>query len=466
MTPEGIHPFFLTRLASLWIRGERFESAVGQPDSLSRSRYVIETFLQRETYEKWKDRDGNPVLSGDGHREMLGSVAEEMWRSGAFAFDKEELRIAAEIGQTDGGFARQTISDALNRVGTHAALQTTVRGFTFVHDRFLHYFLAYRIQKWLRAGQDSVIEIFSARELPPSVVEWTCWSLNGDDAIVMSISEFLNRLAQEYSEGVGSENIGCLVVQLLNGIKPQSPLALVGHTIVGEALARIMLTGIEFRNCRFWSLDIDESTLTNCTFSKCQFGDVRIARNCAFEKIVFRECSFSSLKIEGQGSYFSPEDIAERLAILGAEVLQPAVGQEAKLVPIRADITDLVEITVKASERTCDVALEEFATGQKLINFVIRVGEEQGTLREIKKDVSGPKKRFVRFSVDRNKLLRGKSEVTGDLRIDGFWQELRSKTRPHSLRFHGPPSANGWEVFKKKRGRLQFKTSFLSVHTP
>ena len=102
-----LHPFFLTRLAALWVGGERFESATGQLDTLSRSRYVIETFLQRETYEKWKDRDGNPLLSADGHREMLGAVAEEMWRSGAFTFSIEELRIAAEIGlQTEDLHAR------------------------------------------------------------------------------------------------------------------------------------------------------------------------------------------------------------------------------------------------------------------------------------------------------------------------------------------------------------------------
>jgi hypothetical protein len=54
-------------------------------------------------------------------------------------------------------------------------------------------------------------------------------------------------------------------------------------------------------------------------------------------------------------------------------------------------------------------------------------GEEMGVLREISKDVSGPKKRFVRFSVDRNKLLRSKRELTGDQRIDNFWSSVREK---------------------------------------
>jgi hypothetical protein len=359
---------------------------------------------------------------------MLGAVAEEMWRSGAFTFDRDELRIAAEIGLTDGGFTRTTISDALERIGTHAALQTTTRGFTFLHDRFLHYFLAYRMQKWLRRADETIVEALAARELPPSVVEWICWAIGQDTVLVVSIVPFLNRLLEKSSEGVGHENIGYLAVQLLNGTRPEAPVALVGHTIAGEALAHISLANVEFRNCRFWSVDIDESSLSSCSFISCQFGDTRITRKVVIDSVAFVDCSLSSLEIEGQGSFFSPEEIAERLTTIGVTVSQ-ARGQPAvqKLAPIREDVAKLVEKAVKASERTCDVALEELVSDQKLTNFIIRTGEEKTVLREISKDVSGPKRRFVRFSVDRNKLLRGKSELTGDQRIDGFWNDLRSR---------------------------------------
>src|SRR5207245_2826281 len=56
------HPFYLTRLASLWVRGERFSGASGYQDPLARSKYVIETFLNREVTEKWIDREGKPLL--------------------------------------------------------------------------------------------------------------------------------------------------------------------------------------------------------------------------------------------------------------------------------------------------------------------------------------------------------------------------------------------------------------------
>lgn len=103
------------------------------------------------------------------------------------------------------------------------------------------------------------------------------------------------------------------------------------------------------------------------------------------------------------------------------------IARPPKLLAIRDDIARLLEKAIKSSERTCDVAMEDLATDQKVVNYLIRAGSDCGILREISKDVSGPRKRFIRFNVDRNKLLRGKGETIGDLRIDSFWNDMRSK---------------------------------------
>ena len=96
--------------------------------------------------------------------------------------------------------------------------------------------------------------------------------------------------------------------------------------------------------------------------------------------LIFSDCSFSALEIVGQGSFFSPEEIAERLTMLGAKVVQPTTAHAPeKVAPIRDDVVDLIERAVKSSERTCDVALEEISSDQKLIN--LSFGLERNTER-------------------------------------------------------------------------------------
>lgn len=47
-----LQPFFLTRLAQLWMNGERFEAAKGLPEGLGRFKYVIEAFVSREVQRR------------------------------------------------------------------------------------------------------------------------------------------------------------------------------------------------------------------------------------------------------------------------------------------------------------------------------------------------------------------------------------------------------------------------------
>ena len=86
--------FFTMRLAKAWLEGERFGNMSTPQSKFDRWNYVIRVFLEREATEKWRTRDGIPLLSIDNHVEVLGAIAEEMWRSGAFSLMKEEVDIA------------------------------------------------------------------------------------------------------------------------------------------------------------------------------------------------------------------------------------------------------------------------------------------------------------------------------------------------------------------------------------
>lgn len=425
-----LHPFFLTRLADLWRKGERFTEASGQPDRHARMAYVIETFITRESSEKWVDRDQNPLLDIRGHSEMLGGIAEEMWRTGAFTLDVEELRVVAEIALSDSGLPAATIPQILERLPTHAALLMRARGLlSFVHDRFLHYFLAYRLEKLLRQRNPVVKEILSSRELPPEVMDWLVWKFRATPDSVSSLVAFLNSLAAGTKEDdSATENLALIAARLLADVAPDQECRLVNLTFVGEALACATYVNLGFENCRFWHVDLSASKFQNCTFTGCKFGDVRVIKGASFAGSVFAQCTFASLEGVGALTRFSPEDVARGLESLGAKVLQPARPPEPA--PATAAIPDgfveCLEAFVRASEKTCDFAVEEVSTEGRAGNLIARIGTETGVLRDVKKQVGGPKRRFLRFGVDRDKLLRGQVGTTGDERIDAFWKAVRT----------------------------------------
>jgi hypothetical protein len=143
-------PFFLTRLAKLWRAGERFGGAGTASGGQARKSYVIETFIQRETTEKWKDRQGNPLLAAEGHNIMLAAVAEEMWRAGAFRLHLDELKLAAEVGIHQLGLPPSLVEDVKAHIPTHAVIRAADRSYAFHHDLFFYYFLGYEVAVHLR----------------------------------------------------------------------------------------------------------------------------------------------------------------------------------------------------------------------------------------------------------------------------------------------------------------------------
>jgi hypothetical protein len=423
-----LHPFFLTRLAELWQKGERFEQASGQPDRHARMRYVIETYVARESGEKWIDRDQNPLLDTQGHSEMLGAVAEEMWRTGAFTLDAQELRIAAEIGLSDSGMPHSTLSQVLERLPTHAAFQPKARGFAFLHDSFLYYFLAYRLEKLLRQRDERIVSILSSQELPPEVLGWLVWRFKAiPDAVLPELVAFVNRMREQKAEGLALDNLALAAVRILESSNLARGSRFVGFTFVGDAFRGGSFEGLEFRECRFWQVDFSESRFMDCLFEKCQFGDVRVDGSTHLERSLFLESTFSSIEMVGVITRYAPDEIVSQLTDLGADIPVTTPKGPLKVNPVSEDFVRCLELLVRASEKTCDVAVDEICTDAKIGAFIERTGTDTGVLRPVKKQVSGPKHRFVRISVDREKLLHGQIEPTGNASIDNFWQEARRR---------------------------------------
>ncbi len=424
-----LHPFFLTRLADLWRKGERFADAGHQNDRLTRTKYVIETFIARESDEKWVTRDGVPLLNSAEHTSVLGVVAEEMWRSGAFRITVDELRVATEIGLSEAKISPDRVDEVLARIPTHAALTSRDRGISFLHDRFLHYFLGCHLATLVARRDKAALEqALLPREFSPQMVEWVQWKWKqlGDSA--SKAVEFLNEFGSSAAETVVASNAALLIAALLRDHKGKVEVA--KKTFIGNALIGGAYADVRFVDCQFWHVDLTGARFQRCTFDGCKFGDLRVDGDTRFDHSILDKCSFTSVDYGGAYTVFSPIEIEKMLARMGAKTIAAAVAPAVPKPRVHTDAIKCVERFLRASERTCDVGIEDIEEDSEEASTVASIGLRTGVLRPISKPASGPKRTFVRFKIDREKLLPGQVQKTGDSAIDDFWNEMAAEFPP------------------------------------
>jgi len=422
------HPFFLTRLATLWKGGERFEQLPGQSDALARAKWVIETFIERENRDKWTSTSGTPLLARDQHIQLLGGVAEEMWHTGAFRLRPDELRLAAEIGLMDLNLDREVLDQVKERAPTHAAFIEAGGYVSFFHDQFLNYALGHRVAYYLRTRkEDSLARLLLPRTLPPDTVQWTSWSFRQFGGIAAAAVSAANHAA---AKGFGSmaqaENFGRLLAEILAGETDAHEL--VGQRFFGDSLNERIYHNLTLRSCSFWEADLRGTSLIKCVAIDCEWGSVMIDKATLLPGSTLRECRFSGLQMEEGGSAYSPPEIERILRERGAvlETLSTTATAFARRTTEAA--IGVVENIIRRSERTCDVALEDVATDfPHLAPKVLRDAEKTGVMKKVQRPTSGQKKTFFRFQVDRNQILCGQGAVVGEPSIDAFWSEMAAK---------------------------------------
>jgi hypothetical protein len=424
-------PFFLTRLANLWRAGERFGGAGTVSGRQARISYVIETFIQRESTEKWQDRQGNALLAAKGHNIMLAAIAEEMWRSGAFRLDVDELKLAAEIGIHRLGLPPSVVEDVKARIPTHAVIRSTDKRYSFQHDRFFHFFLGYEVALHLHEeSQGALRAVLEARELGPQVIDWVIWHSLQFQTPLLPLLGFLLKLLEPSTDGVLRTNVAALLAKFLPKLLGQEFTAS-AITFVGDVFAGNTYRNVRLERCQFWNLDVSGTTFENCVFSRCLFGDIRTDEATKMSGSQFLDCSFTSLELgHEQVCLFAPVEIDQYLRTLGAAVTKtdPAAAFRAAVLAVSEEAIRAVHRYISSSVGTCDVAVEDLEDRfGEMATAVAKIGVRTGVMRQVTRPTSGPKKTLVRFQVDRDMLRRGHMQRTGNEVIDRFWSEVAGK---------------------------------------
>lgn len=435
---EGIvcHPFFLTRLASLWQTGERFTSAPkGRDAKLDRARYVIEAFVARETETKWRGREPGsaPHLDAEGHRYVLGAIAEQMWSTGVLAFSADELRLSAEIGLSELNASSEIVAYVKDRIPTHAVIASRGRQYSFFHDQFMNYFLGHRIAVLLSQNKAKAVgDLLRFKDFAPVMGEWVSYHLHESYANLTRAAQCLDSMRSAMAlDPTANMNHGQLLVPMLDvRLRPAeaaSPLPNVsGSTLSGQTFLGRRLVGQTFSECKFWNCEMEGSYIENTQFVSCVFAGVSFDDKSTLVGVSFQQCEFERFRF-GEEPVFEPGGIERRLEKMGARIIRPQAPAAATPAPWRPseEVSQCLEWIVDRSVDTCDVA-EEVIVDKfgKLGKRVVRLGLETGVLKlNPTKNAGGPRKTFVRFEVDRERLMR--TFAADGSAIGRFWKGVR-----------------------------------------
>lgn len=424
----AFQPFFLTRLADLWRKGERF-GANDKGSQLGRVRYIVERLLDREVLEKWRDSKGNPLLSKEDHEHVLSTIAEDMFRTGAFFLRVDEVRIATQVALEERKLPSATVADAVERFPTHAFLQSTAHGYRFSHDKFLHYFLGGRLAQLCVGATAEFLRCLSEKEVVPEVVDWIVSSIPANSELRIQITQRVADLVSAEATDELRLNIGTLLPKILSEVACKRVVRFKNIVFSGNGLRNLKIAGIVFSNCHFITVDLSGTEIHESEFNGCEFDAIAISDRTSFKRSHFDQCTIGSLSVEeSQRTFYSPKEISERIALLGGTISTTSPTPERVLADeVSDEVIIIVEKLVIASNKGWDICVEEFverwgSIGQEVIEH----GLKCDVLRKWNRDVAGPRRHFVRFQIDRNRLLQALRESAVDPQIERFWRGIKT----------------------------------------
>ncbi|GMU52416.1 MAG: hypothetical protein AMXMBFR33_15620 [Candidatus Xenobia bacterium] len=432
------HPIFLTRLAKLWVvEKERFKNIDVGGSHLERSDYVFRILLEREEWEKWiETQTRKPLLDTAGHIAMLGAVAEEMWRSGAFRLAADELRIAAELGLMHLQLEAAVKTQIIEKVPTHAALvpkEGATATFGFLHESFFAYFLGARLAVIMMSEDtDSLSILLSERELSPELTDWTVWFFRREGGSLRNVTKVLSTIGKSHHDYTASTNASAVCAGLLNDSR-EDGISLHDLNFADECLMKNKYDRVTFHGCKFVNVDLGGTQFIGCEFIRCLFDGFKVDSSTVISSR-FLDCEFRRLEVldnsrggeseQNTETLFNPVQILEAIQARGAttDFTEDIVAARETVRQVQPKLIKCVTRLVRQSNKTSDVAVEDLESDfGDLAEEVVKAGIDSGVLRDVHRQTSGKAKNFVRFQVDKERFLQAQTGDVGDVRIDAFW---------------------------------------------
>lgn len=417
-----LQPFFLSRLAKLWLQGESFGDLSSGADEHTRVKFAIDAMLQREAVEKWRTREGDALLTLDEHQMFLAALAGEMWCSTAFQLDAEEIAIVCEIAGQEAGLDQARTEDVKARFPSHAMMATVGAHSGFAHEKFFRYFLGLHIARAIAAGNQGQLEsALRAQELSGETADWVAFfGVASNDTPADCTARICDVAEQGRDDSTLRSNAGLLASRVCTA----SDQSDIHHVIFsGNMLTGRDLKQVGFRSCLFMQADLRGTVMTKARFDDCTFQNVVMDHTTRIDADIV-DSELASVQMADSVT-FHPEAVRQVFMDRGARVSETSRAPTA----VRDVAEDQLQLATQISrladrraEFTIDEAIERLGRPAKaMIQHGIACQViSQPRLRASK----GNQRQFVRFLVDRNEFLRGSTQRVASRPIERFWSEL------------------------------------------
>lgn len=311
--PMLTRPFLVTQLARglILFHTSPADFIRGMDDPLKGVAAVVEAFVQREVSEKWRHRDtGEPYLTIEQHMELLGSVAEEMYRAQKDRLSLDVIETLAAILMEQWSIEQSHRQNIAQMVRMHVLLTPPAEGSgqlrSFDHAEFRDYFVAYSFHTMLEsvsmgAPTGGLADFLSIAQITDSTARYVTGMLSLDnDATEVLLQQLSAIVKREWRSSFLQLNVGTLLPFIIDGRQFDHLVVISGPAILSSViLENTNFSRVKFEDCTFLNASFSGVRWSNVQFNKCTFGELTIDAAGSIDDVLFDQCSFSGLRVLG-----------------------------------------------------------------------------------------------------------------------------------------------------------------------
>ncbi len=237
----------------------------------------VTTIIEREAEKKWLDRSGEaakPLLTVEGHFDLLAMIAQEMWEMRSNALKLDHLDLVAQMFVEDFMLSPDISSQIRRRLPDHSLLVPVPRTnnmLAFDHDDFRWFFLGRALGQLLLGGSDEMLASWlDIAAIPANTVDAACRYVEQQCETVEEVVERVAGIGRQVlSTSFAKENGGNVALAL--AARGKKAVTLEGLVFPPEALTGIRLERMRVHDCEFQATSLKNARIIDCEFRQCRF---------------------------------------------------------------------------------------------------------------------------------------------------------------------------------------------------
>jgi uncharacterized protein YjbI with pentapeptide repeats len=333
----------------------------------------VNAIVQREASEKWLSRVATdvaePLLTTDGHHELLSRIAQEMWETSSTSLRHDVVDVLVDIFCDDHKTSPRDVRQIKERLKQHSLLSADPakgQALAFDHEDFQNFYTGEGLGRiLLRLNKSELRTFLSVAMLPNATVEQSVQYVVRLSGEFVSILELLVEISfSEINFSFCKENCGALAIRISERLVNQGQSAVLTSMLFPlEALAGRDLHNMHFVDCHFQPTKLTKGNLNGVEFIECEFEriDLDFAES-PLENCQFSQCDIASACIVGE------EDCVYAPSLISSYIVK-AGGKDNSADAAAAEITPVVDERIKMLERLLRIFIRSTQVDEEVIRL-------------------------------------------------------------------------------------------------